>query len=137
MFYNESTQAVLRSVSSMLKSWFSRLRGRPLSSLLAIDWDETTVRVRVLDELEPFWNQEFRWPDITRVCFKDEGVFRSDIVFLEIDGRDKPVYILTEAQQGPEFMGQLVGRGLIPPDIFKKAVTSSEGSMYCWPPRQE
>jgi hypothetical protein len=135
MLYNDSTQAMLRSVASILKSWFSKLRGRPLSSLLAIDWDETIVRVRVLDELEPFWNQEFRWADITRV-FKDEGVFRSGIVFLEIHGRDKPVCILTEAQQGPEFMGQLVGRGLIPADIFKKAVTSSDGGMYCWPPRQ-
>ena len=64
-------------------------------------------------------------------------MFRSDIVFLEIDGRDKPVYILTEAQQAPEFIAQLVGRGLFPQNIFKEAVTSSDGGMYCWPPREE
>lgn len=128
---------MLRSLASMLKSGLSRLRGRRLSSLLVIDMDETTVRVRVLGELEPDWNQEFQWADITRVCFKDEGIFRSDLVFLEINGRDQPVCILTEAQQGPEFMGQLVGRGLFPPGIFKKAITSSDGGIYCWPPRQE
>ena len=135
MLYNENPETMVRTLARSLKSWFSMLRGHPVSSLLAIDWDETTVRVRVLDKLEPFWNQEFRWADITRVCFKDEGVFASDIVFLEVAGRDKPVCILTEGRQGPDFMAELFGRGLFPWDVLKKAVSSTNGGMICWPPR--
>jgi hypothetical protein len=135
MLNNENPGTMVRTLARTLKSWFSMLRGRPASSLLAVDWDETTVRIRVLDKLEPFWNQEFRWPDITRVCFKDEGVFASDIVFLEVAGHDNPVCILTEARQGPDFMAELFGRGLFPWDVLKKAVSSTNGGMICWPPR--
>lgn len=90
----------------------------------------------ILDESEPFWNQEFQWADIPRVCFKDEGVFASDILLLEVNGQQRPICILTEARRGPEFVGQLVGRGLFPWDVAKKALTSTNGGMICWPPRE-
>jgi hypothetical protein len=53
---DQSPKNMLRSLALWLKSWVSKLKGRPVSSLLAIDWDETSVKVRVLDELEPFWD---------------------------------------------------------------------------------
>src|SRR5262245_42971815 len=127
---------MLYSLALWLKSWVSKLRRRPVSSLLAIDWDETSVRVCVLDELEPFWNQEFRWADVTRVCFKDEGIYASDILFLEVAGRENPICILTEARDGPAFIGQLVVRGLFPEHVFKKALGCSNGGMICWPSRE-
>jgi len=126
----------LRTLVQRLKSWLLSFGGHPVSGLLAVDWDETTVRVQVLDQLEPFWNQEFRWADVTRVCFKDEGLFASDILFLEVAGREYPICILTEARQGPEFVGQLAGRGLLPLDVVKKAAGCTNGRMICWPPRE-
>jgi len=46
-----------------LKTWWSKLRPRPLSELLAVELDERGVRVVVLDRLEPNWNQQFVWLD--------------------------------------------------------------------------
>lgn len=107
-----------------------------MSSLLSVDWDETSVRVRVLSRLDPTWNQDFRWADITRVCLRDRGVFASDILFLEVRGKEKPATIPTEAQRGTEFLAELVGRGLFPKDVFERAISSSSGDIYCWPPNE-
>jgi hypothetical protein len=107
------------------------------AKLLLVEWDDIVIRVRTLDQAVPgFWNQEVRWSDITRVCFGDGGVSKSDILFLEALNRENPVYVLTEAQHGTEFLAQLVARGLFPQKLLEKAIGSSSGEMLCWPPRQ-
>jgi hypothetical protein len=90
----------------------------------------------MLDKLDADWNQEFKWSDITRVCFKDEGISASDILFLELRGQKKPATVLTEAAGGPAFVAELVSRGLFPRHMLDKAVGSSTGGMYCWPPNE-
>ena len=124
-------------VKMLLSCWTKvGLGPRRVSSLLKVDWDENSVRVRVLDRLPPFWNQDFLRRDVMRVCFKDEGLLSSDLLFVEVRGREKPICVLAEADGGSEFFGQLVARGLFPQDMFEKAVASSSGEMLCWPPKR-
>jgi hypothetical protein len=126
---------MIGTVAELLKSCFARFKRRRLDAMLAVEWDEKTVRVRVLEELPDFWNQEIEWADIRRVCFKDEGVFSSDIIFLELVGRERPAFVLTEARQGTAFVGELVRRGLFSTDALNRAVAMTNGGMVCWPPK--
>jgi hypothetical protein len=117
-----------------LKSWWASRRPKDLSKCLLVEWDDNVVRVKMMDSLSKDWNQEFFWGAVTRVCFSDGGISMSDMVFLDVQGREKPAVVPTKARGGPEFMAELLRRGLLPQDIFKKAVTSSPGGTYCWPP---
>ena len=117
-----------------LGSWLRSKRRKPLKDLVSVDWDADSVMVKAHPPMSPDWNQQFRWQDIVRVCFKDEGMWSSDILFLTISGRDKPCVVLAESRGGAAFIGQLVDRGLFPVAISKRAIASSSGGMYCWPP---
>lgn len=71
----------------------------------------------VLDKLAPDWNQDFAWSDITRVCFKDEGLYASDSIIVQLNGRERPVVVPSEAKGGDEFFGALTERGYFPEEI--------------------
>jgi hypothetical protein len=116
-----------------LSAWWAKRKPRPLSELLAVEFDEEGVRVVVLDRLEPDWNQSFAWKDVRRICFKDEGVSSSDIVFVTVKGRDTPVAVLLEARGGSAFFGALTERGLFPEEIWRKAMGETGGALHCWP----
>jgi hypothetical protein len=76
-----------------------------------VEWDDKSVWVRVLDQLPSFWNQDFLWRDITRVCFKDEGVSSSDILFLEVRDRGTVAAFWVESQfLTPRHSGSQGGR---------------------------
>lgn len=67
-----------------IKTWLRSRRPTPLNELLAVEFDDARVKLRVLGELDPAWNQEFIWADITRVCFKDEGLYTSDSIIVQL-----------------------------------------------------
>ena len=117
-----------------LKSWWASRQPRDPSKCLLLEWDDTTVRVKVLEAFDESWNQEFPWSGITRVCFSDGGISMSDVLSLEIQGREKPAVVLTEARGGPEFMAELLKRELFPQKVFNNAISSTDGSTHCWPP---
>ena len=121
------------SILRLLSAWWSSRRPKPLSELLAVEFDEEIVRVRVLDRLEPGWNQSFAWKDVRRVCFKDEGLSSSDIVFVTVKGREKPVAILMEARGANAFFGAITERGLFPEEVWRKAMGETGGALHCWP----
>ena len=117
-----------------LKAWFaSRPRVR-LADVLAVDFDDAEVRVRVVSDLEPEWNQTFRWGDITRVCFKDGGMLSSDLVYVSLGDRPKPAVVPTEARGGHEFFGAVCERGYFPEHIWRRALGDTSGGLHCWPP---
>jgi hypothetical protein len=89
-----------------LKSWL-RSRSKPLNQLLAVEFDDSQVQVSVLEELEAGWNQSFQWTDITRVCFEDGGMLSSDVIYVCLQDRVKPVVVPTEARGGHDFFGAL------------------------------
>ena len=116
-----------------LKSWWnSRLR-RPLRELLAVEFDDTEVRVRVLADLEPEWNQSFRWCDIKRVCFEAGGLLSPDVVYVSLRDRQKPVVVPTTARGGHEFFGAVCDRGYFPERVWRGAIGDTSGGLHCWP----
>ena len=115
-----------------LKKRFSN-RSKKISDFVVVEFDDTTVNVRVLEYWSDDWNQTFQWADVRRTCFKDEGLYKSDLVFFTIAGREKPIAVPTEAKNGNEFFGEVCNRGLLPEHIWRKAVGSTNGAMYCWP----
>jgi len=119
-----------------LRSWWERRKPRPLNEMLAVEFDETTVSVKVLAKLEPGWNQSFQWADVERVCFKDEGITSSDVLFIQVKGRTQPIPVLVEAQGGSQFFGALTERRLFPEQVWRKAMGETGGGLHCWPPRQ-
>lgn len=124
------------SFFNSLKSWWAAHRPKKLDELLAVEFDAEEVRVMVLERLEKDWNQSFHWSDVERICFKDEGLSSSDILFIDIKGREKPVAVLTEARGGTKFFGELAERGLFPEEVWRKAMGETGGAMHCWPPKQ-
>lgn len=117
-----------------VKAWLGARRRRPFDELLAVEFDDAIVRVRALDGYDPAWNQECRWPEIVRVCFRDGGPNQTDIIYLDLHHRSEPVEIPTEARGGDAFFGELEVRGLFPQPIRGEAIRSSDGGLYCWPP---
>jgi hypothetical protein len=110
------------------------MRPRTLNELLTVEFDDSEVRVRVLERLEPNWNQTFRWADVRRVCFKDAGLYQSDMLFINVAGRDRPVVVLMEAKGAPAFLDELSRRGQFPEQVWRRALGDTTGGTHCWPP---
>jgi len=123
------------SLLARLHSWWIARRPKPLNQLLSVEFDDREVRVIVLERLDAEWNQNFRWADIKRVCFKDEGLYSSDRIFIELEGRQSPAVVLTEARGGTTFFGALCERGYFPEEVLRQALGETEGASYCWPPK--
>ena len=110
------------------------MRRKPLDELLTIEFDDDGVRVRVLEQLQPEWNQSFEWKNIRRVCFKDGGMLSSDIVYVSLLDPDSVVTIPTAARGGHDLFGALCDRGYFPESVWRRAVGDTSGGMHCWPP---
>lgn len=120
-----------------LKAWWASRRPRKASDLLAIEFDEQEVRVRVLERLNPGFNRSFGWSEVERVCFQDGGLMSSDLLFIMVRGQEKPVIVPSEARGGAEFFGALCGRGLFPEQVWRKAIGDTSGGTHCWPPYEK
>lgn len=117
-----------------IKAWLLSKRPKPLSELLSVEFDDESVKVHVLGKLDPAWNQEFSWADISRVCFKDEGLYSSDSIIIQLNGRERPVIVPIEAKSGTEFFGTLTKRGYFPEEVWRRAIGETAGGIHCWPP---
>jgi hypothetical protein len=124
----------LNSFARSVIEWWSRRRPKPLNQLLVVEWSDEQVDVRVLERLEPGWNQSFKWSDVVRVCFKDAGLYSSDVLIIEVKGKERPIVVLTEAKGGSEFFGALADRGLFPEAVWRRAIGETGGGVHCWPP---
>jgi hypothetical protein len=110
------------------------MRPKGISESIEVDWDHANVRVRTSGGLGVDWNRDFSWADITRVCFEDGGLAMWDVLYLEIRGQDELVIVPTDAQRGTGFLDELVKRDIFPNAVFMKAIQSTRGRVYCWPP---
>lgn len=122
------------SVVGFVKGWWEKRRARRLEELLKVEFDDDGVRVRVIERMPEDWNQSFRWADVMRVCYKDEGMTASDNVLLELRGREQVVVVPVEARGGAAFFGALCERGLLPEPVWRKAMGDTSGGIHCWPP---
>ncbi|MBI5496817.1 MAG: hypothetical protein HY904_17520 [Deltaproteobacteria bacterium] len=82
------------------------------------------------------WNDSFPWSSIIRVCFKDEGLFASDGLYIFTTLRPESFLVPTEAAGGDALFGQLRARGYFPDELSAKANSSTDGGYYCWPPTE-
>jgi hypothetical protein len=121
------------SIYSTLKQWFSLRRNLPLEEWYFVTFDEETVFVKASPPGRSAWEQSFPWASITRVCFKDEGMYASDGIYVFTSLRPESFVIPTEAKGGDEFFGKLVEKNLFPSDLMLKVATSTDGGFYCWP----
>jgi hypothetical protein len=116
---------------SFLKSWF---KGRKLlEDKLEVKFDDGAVRVTVLAELGATWNQSFEWANIRRVCFKDGGLYGSDIVYVSLKVPDKVCAIPIEARGGSAFFRALCEKGYFPEKVWRRALGDTSGGLHCWP----
>ena len=122
------------SIRTRLATWWATRRPKPLSEQLAVTFDEQAVAVRVLADLEPAWNQTFRWGDVHRVCVTDGGLFGSDLVRVVLRGPERVVTVPVEAAGGNAFFGALCDRGLLPEAVWRAAMGETGGATHCWPP---
>ncbi len=121
------------SLFSHIKSWNRSRKPLPLDQWFFVTFDEFTVNIRVAPPGGDAWEQSFLWSTIERVCFKDEGLYQSDGIYVFTSERPESFVIPTEANGGSEFFGKLVGRGLFPAEIMAEAASSTDGGFYCWP----
>jgi len=117
-----------------LAGWWRSHRPKQLGEQLAVAFDDDAVTVRVLADLDAEWNQTFRWADVARVCFTDTGLYHSDLIRVQLHRQDKPVVVPLEAAGGPQFFGAICDRGLLPDEVWRRAIGDTRGGTHCWPP---
>lgn len=124
-----------------IKNWFSKpheIKNEennylPLDQWYFVTFDEEMIYLKVNPPGNAPWEQSLRWSSIIRVCFKDEGQFCSDGIYIFTSERPESYVIPTEAHGGSDFFGKLVGKGFFPKEIMIKAMSSTDGGLYCWP----
>ena len=126
----------MKLVSDFNRWWNSR-QPRSLDEMLSVEFDNDGARVCVLARLEQSWNQSFDWGDVTRICFKADGLHGSDSILVQLRHRDNPVVVPIEARGGSAFCGTLCERGFFPGEIWRKAVGDISGGTHCWPPDEK
>lgn len=117
-----------------LSIWFKSRRPIPLNQWFFVSFDDVRVLIRANPPGRESWEQEFPWASVQRICFKDEGLWASDGLYIFTSVRPGSYVIPTEASGGTEFLNELIARNLFPSEIAIKAAGSSDGGYYCWPP---
>ncbi len=107
---------------------------KPLSEQLFVQFDDEGVRMCTPDGNDVRWNHVFSWSEIVRVCFRDEGLDHSDVLFIELRDKPAPIVVPTEATGGSALFGELATRGFFPGDVWRKAIGETGGRTFCWPP---
>ena len=124
------------TIIDKILSFLNSRKSKPLSELLAVSFNEEKIVVTVLEKLEDEWNQEFRWSEIERTCFKDGGLYSSDIIYIEVKGREDQIAVPLESRGGDDFFARLTeDEKYFPKSILNKAIGSTDGGLYCWPPK--
>jgi hypothetical protein len=105
-----------------------------LADWFHVTFDETKVTMSARPPGKQSWEQSFLWSEVTRVCFKSEGLAASDDVYVFTSQRSESFVVPTEAQGGLEFWSKVVNRGLFPAELAIQAALLKEGATLCWPP---
>lgn len=116
--------------------FFEALRGPPpqVRDWFSVRFDEHEVHILARPPGEAPFEGSFAWDAIERVIFKDGGIYRSDVFYVFVRGGERAFAVLTEGEGGSAFCGALCERGHFPPEIFFRAMGSTGGETYVWPP---
>lgn len=125
------------SIFNKVKAWIKSRKPAPLDKWFCVTYDETKVLINAAPPGRNAWEETFTWSSIVRVCFKDEGPYQSDGIYVFTTQRPESYVVPTEASGGDAFFGALVGKGFFPAELMGKAITSTNGGVYCWPALEE
>jgi hypothetical protein len=117
----------------MLQRIFGFFTCKKVSEWFTVTFDADQVTLYATPPGRAPWQQSFHWVDVTRVCFKGEGLSASDGIYIFTSKRPESYVIPTEAKGGVELWNAVVQRGLFPHALAVKAATTPKG-MFCWPP---
>lgn len=101
-----------------------------------VSFDDEHVYLSARPPGHPAWSQEFRWDDITRVCFKQEDMWTSDAIYVFTSTRPESYAVPTEAKGGSDFWEEILRRKFFDPKLAIRAAHSQDG-LYCWPPSDD
>lgn len=132
MFVGSPYMSVLKKLWSLLTGERNELVPS-LDEWFAVEFDEEAVRIDASPPGRKAWQQEFRWNDIERVCFKAETFGVSDAIYVFTKTRPESYVIPTEAKGGAQFWENVIFRGLFDAELAVKVASAEEG-MFCWPP---
>ena len=123
----------------MLK-WLKALAGKldppAVDQWFHVTWSEAEVRLDVAPPGSAAWTASFRWDSITRVCFRAEGPFASDGLYVFTSERPESYAIPTDADGGPGLWEEILERGLFDAELAIEAAQSTDG-LFCWPPLED
>jgi hypothetical protein len=120
------------SVFSRVRAFLARSRPKPLNEWFFVTFNDEGVHMQAEPPGKPAWSQEFAWNTVVRVCFKAEGMFVSDAIYLFTTDRPESYVIPTEAHGGGELWSEVLRRKLFDATLAIEAA-SSTGGLYCWP----
>lgn len=120
--------------------FFDRFRGfgarrevRPLRDWFQVTFDESRIYISAEPPGRDSWSQDFPWASIERICFKAEGPYASDGIYLFTSERPESYVIPTEADGGTKLWEEVLRRGLFDSELAIEAASSVAG-MFTWPP---
>ncbi|MFB2538790.1 MULTISPECIES: hypothetical protein [unclassified Acinetobacter] len=122
----------------MLPKFFSKIKSffEPVADIptwFFIQFDEKFIYVQANPPYKQAWSYQILWQDIIRVCFKDNGLTKSDCLYVWVSGQEQAYMIPTDAKGGAEFFIALNQRSFFPDDLMKQAAGSTDGGLYCYP----
>ena len=120
-------------ILSRVFAFLKRAKPVPLDQWFFVSFDDVTVHVKAQPPGRDAWEQSFPWSAIERVCFKDEGIYASDGLYIFTNLRPESFVIPTEGNGGEAFFAALHAKGFFPTEIFSAAISSTDGGTYCWP----
>lgn len=103
-----------------------------LSEWFAVQWDSEEVRLSAAPPGRKPWKQAFLWKNITRICYKAEGLESSDGIYVFTSDRPESFVIPAEASGGAGFWEEIINRGLFDAELAIRAASSS-GGLFCCP----
>ena len=115
-----------------IRNWW-KTRNRRTNEAIAVEFDDSELRVRAIGHTDPQWNQSVSWSNIKRVCWKDGGMTSSDTVYISLLEPDRVIAFPTDAKGGHEAFGALCARELFPEHVWRRALGNTSGGMFCWP----
>ena len=116
-----------------IKTWCDSKKAQPLEKWFFVEINADSVKIKASPPGKDSWEQKFDWDTIKKVCFKDEGIWASDVFYVFTTIRQEAFVVPVEANGGHEFWKELEKRGLFPENISTKAIRSTDGGLYCWP----
>lgn len=103
----------------LARSWLPRQPPVPLSQWFVVRFDEELVTLAARPPGREAWKQSFAWSSVIRVCFRDEGAFASEGLYVFTRERPESFVIALEAHGGHAFLDALGRRGLFPPKPWR------------------